>query len=228
MSITVTKTRQIIPVEDMNVASALKQEIARLTRENDFLQKKLANQSSSETQPVSQTNIFNPFKFVIIFPSFKEPSANPPIDPELASARAEIVRLKSQLESTFESDSLEKLQIVQQAVDTLSQELETNKVQAEQEREKLQRDLESREDKLRQIQSNLLLAEKELDKKFQATAAYGNMKKILVQKNNTIKILRQKVSTLGGREADNSDGQDDEGDARIENREVLEEEGFRI
>lgn len=44
MSITVTQTKQVIPVEDMNVATALKTEIARLTMENDSLRTHVANQ----------------------------------------------------------------------------------------------------------------------------------------------------------------------------------------
>ena len=73
-------------------------------------------------------------------------------------------------------------------------ELENSRKSAQEETEKLRQDLESREDKLRQVQSNLLLAEKELEKKFQATGAYANMKKMLMQKNETIKSLRKKLA----------------------------------
>lgn len=165
-------------------------------------------------------------------------SKNPPpqsvdvqqLESELSLAQGEINRLKSQLHSLLqenESDSMEKLQIVQQAVDTLSKELEVSQTKAAEETEKLKRDLESREDKLRQIQSNLLLAEKELDKKFQATSAYMNMKKILVQKNNQIKSLRRKVASLGGTEGGDDEESEEDGIA-LQKQSNLEEEGFRI
>ena len=79
----------------------------------------------------------------------------------------------------------------------ITQELQTSRSLAEEETEKLRKDLESREDKLRQVQSNLLLKEKELEQKFQATTAYINMKKILLQKNNMIKNLRKKLVEAG-------------------------------
>jgi hypothetical protein len=128
-----------------------------------------------------------------------------------------------------ESDSVEKLQIVQQAVDTLSKELESSKSKAEEQTEKLRRDLEAREDKLRQIQTNLLLAEKELEKKFQATSAYLNMKKILMQKNNKIKSLRRKLQSVGvtDEDEDKEPGEIRDGDDKRQEI-VEEEEGFSI
>ncbi|XP_035707177.1 leucine zipper transcription factor-like protein 1 [Folsomia candida] len=212
MSITVTQTKQVIPVEDMNVATALKTEIARLTMENDSLRTHVANQDQDSKNPPPQSVDVQQ------------------LESELSLAQGEINRLKSQLHSLLqenESDSMEKLQIVQQAVDTLSKELEVSQTKAAEETEKLKRDLESREDKLRQIQSNLLLAEKELDKKFQATSAYMNMKKILVQKNNQIKSLRRKVASLGGTEGGDDEESEEDGIA-LQKQSNLEEEGFRI
>jgi hypothetical protein len=83
------------------------------------------------------------------------------------------------------------------AVKNITAELERSRGIAEEETEKLRKDLESREDKLRQVQSNLLLKEKELEQKFQATTAYINMKKMLLQKNNMIKALRKKLPEAG-------------------------------
>ncbi len=158
------------------------------------------------------------------------------LESDLASALEEINRLKSQLQTLHqenESDSLEKLQIVQQAVDTLSKELETSKSKAMEETEKLKKDLESREDKLRILNSSLLLAEKELDKKFQSTNAYINMKKILMQKNNQIKSLRRKVVNLGGTTNETEDKIEKDEEQEDEELNVMrqnhqEEEGFRI
>ncbi|XP_068791742.1 leucine zipper transcription factor-like protein 1 isoform X2 [Struthio camelus] len=47
---------------------------------------------------------------------------------------------------------------------------------------------------LLKVQDQLCIAEKELEKKFQQTAAYRNMKEILTKKNELIKDLRKKLS----------------------------------
>ncbi|XP_054848154.1 leucine zipper transcription factor-like protein 1 isoform X1 [Eublepharis macularius] len=47
---------------------------------------------------------------------------------------------------------------------------------------------------LLKVQDQLAMAEKELEKKFQQTAAYRNMKEILTKKNEQIKELRKKLS----------------------------------
>ncbi|CAL9698249.1 unnamed protein product [Knipowitschia caucasica] len=55
----------------------------------------------------------------------------------------------------------------------------------------LQENLVSAKHDLLKVQEQLSLAEKELDKKFQQTAAYRNMKEILTKKNEQIKELRK-------------------------------------
>lgn len=57
----------------------------------------------------------------------------------------------------------------------------------------LQENLISAKHELLRVQEQLSLAEKELDKKFQQTAAYRNMKEILTKKNEQIKDLRKKL-----------------------------------
>ncbi|XP_035657933.1 leucine zipper transcription factor-like protein 1 isoform X1 [Branchiostoma floridae] len=57
----------------------------------------------------------------------------------------------------------------------------------------LEGDLISTKHKLLEVQEHLELAEKELDKKFQETGAYKNMKKMLTQKNDQIKDLRRRL-----------------------------------
>lgn len=44
------------------------------------------------------------------------------------------------------------------------------------------------------VQKQLSMAEKELEKKFQQTAAYQNMKGILTRKNDQIKDLRRRLA----------------------------------
>ncbi|XP_048415149.1 leucine zipper transcription factor-like protein 1 isoform X2 [Stegostoma tigrinum] len=58
----------------------------------------------------------------------------------------------------------------------------------------LQDNLISTKHDLLKVQEHLSLTEKELDKKFQETAAYRNMKEILTKKNEQVKELRKRLS----------------------------------
>ncbi|KAL8165504.1 UNVERIFIED_CONTAM: Leucine zipper transcription factor-like protein 1 [Gekko kuhli] len=58
----------------------------------------------------------------------------------------------------------------------------------------LEENLVTTKHELLKIQDQLAMAEKELEKKFQQTAAYRNMKEILTKKNEQIKELRKKLS----------------------------------
>ncbi|XP_066484360.1 leucine zipper transcription factor-like protein 1 [Tiliqua scincoides] len=58
----------------------------------------------------------------------------------------------------------------------------------------LEENLVSTKHDLLRVQDQLAMAEKELEKKFQQTAAYRNMKEILTKKNEQIKELRKKLS----------------------------------
>ncbi|KAG8442669.1 hypothetical protein GDO86_011456, partial [Hymenochirus boettgeri] len=57
----------------------------------------------------------------------------------------------------------------------------------------LEENLVATKHELLKIQEQLCLAEKELEKKFQQTAVYRNMKDILTKKNNQIKDLRKRL-----------------------------------
>ncbi|XP_031652148.1 leucine zipper transcription factor-like protein 1 isoform X5 [Oncorhynchus kisutch] len=58
----------------------------------------------------------------------------------------------------------------------------------------LQDNLVSAKHDLLRVQEQLSLAEKELDRKFQQTSAYRNMKEILTKKNEQIKDIRKRLS----------------------------------
>ncbi|NWW35293.1 LZTL1 protein, partial [Panurus biarmicus] len=58
----------------------------------------------------------------------------------------------------------------------------------------LEEDLMTTKHDLLKVQDQLSTAEKELEKKFQQTAAYRNMKEILTKKNEQIKDLRRRLS----------------------------------
>jgi hemerythrin-like domain-containing protein len=65
--------------------------------------------------------------------------------------------------------------------------------------------LETNEKRLKEIQYALSLAENELDKKFNQTNTYINMKKIIEQKNQQIRELRQQLSNYNNNEQDDDD-----------------------
>ncbi|ODM90088.1 Leucine zipper transcription factor-like protein 1 [Orchesella cincta] len=204
--VTVTKGKRFQPVEDMNVASALKMEVVRLTAENDILKSKLEEYGVPENDEVSQKN--------------KEAAAEQAtkLAEELSVAQNEIDRLMEIVKTKSEKDasSSEQMETVHDAIEKMRQELDSSQRLANEQTEKLRKDLEARESKLRQVQSSLLLAEKELDKKFQATGAYTTMKRILQQKNSQIKALRNKLVKLGALEDDDvGDGDNSNGGAGV-------------
>ncbi|XP_077324300.1 leucine zipper transcription factor-like protein 1 [Lithobates pipiens] len=59
---------------------------------------------------------------------------------------------------------------------------------------KMEEDLTGTKHQLLRVREQLALAERELDRKFQETAAYRNMKDILSKKNEQIKELRRKLA----------------------------------
>ncbi|CAI9580941.1 unnamed protein product [Staurois parvus] len=59
---------------------------------------------------------------------------------------------------------------------------------------KIEEDLTGTKHQLLRVREQLALAERELDRKFQETAAYRNMKDMLSKKNEQIKELRRKLS----------------------------------
>ena len=61
----------------------------------------------------------------------------------------------------------------------------------------LENDLSSTKHQLLDIQHQLNMAEKELERKFSQTGAYKNLKKMLTAKNEQIKELRQKLKNYG-------------------------------
>jgi hypothetical protein len=65
--------------------------------------------------------------------------------------------------------------------------------------------LESNEKRLKDVQQALLLAENELEKKFNQTNTYLNMKKIIEQKNQQIRHLRQQLSHNNNEQEEDDD-----------------------
>ncbi|XP_037078771.1 leucine zipper transcription factor-like protein 1 [Pollicipes pollicipes] len=120
---------------------------------------------------------------------------------ELASEKgelnSELGKLRSELEflrSSKDNVSKEQLEQIQGQASTVQRELEASLQQSEFSKTLLADELDTTKHKLQEIRSQLELAEMELDHKFQQTAAYRNMKKLLMEKNSKIKELRSKLS----------------------------------
>ncbi|XKL60233.1 hypothetical protein PGB90_001249 [Kerria lacca] len=99
---------------------------------------------------------------------------------------------------------IEELQkIIEQNINSISKEtnIEEKKLEAENIlqnydnvlKEQITNELEEMKQKVETAQSQLTLAEMELEKKFNSTAAYNNMKKIISKKNDQIKELRNRL-----------------------------------
>ncbi|CAF3632354.1 unnamed protein product [Rotaria socialis] len=84
----------------------------------------------------------------------------------------------------------------------LNQQLEETTRLISNKEETFSQKLESNEKRLKEIQQALLLAENELEKKFNQTNTYINMKRIIEQKNHQIRALRQQLTGDNDKEED--------------------------
>ena len=92
-------------------------------------------------------------------------------------------------------------------VSAAKEELMAEKQLSEKSQKELETDLISAKHRYLEVQHQLSLAEKELEKRFSETGAYKNLKKMLASKNDTIKDLRKKLSSY---EPSKNDADDEE------------------
>lgn len=156
---------KLAPLNEGGVSELLNKEISRLQEENDKLKARLR---TLESQAVSA------------------------LDEKCEAERAlnDLQKVQGEQQHTIHIQELSKLEDTVAAmqinfVKTLSASSSSQK--------ELQDNLVSAKHELLHVQEQLTLAEKELDKKFQQTAAYRNMKEILSKKNDQIKDLRKRL-----------------------------------
>jgi len=89
--------------------------------------------------------------------------------------------------------NLEAIEELEGQIKNLRMELESKEGSDNNVNEELLKNLSSSKHDLLRVQSELELASKELEKKFQQTVAYKNLKDILTKKNDQIKLLRKTV-----------------------------------
>ncbi|XP_066981924.1 leucine zipper transcription factor-like protein 1 [Macrobrachium rosenbergii] len=108
----------------------------------------------------------------------------------LQSTKEELAKLKDNVSSRPTVDDVSELS---DEVEKMRLEMTSQSQMHEDTQEQLSKDLTSYKNSLMQVKSQLMLAEKELEKKFSQTGAYQNMKKMLNKKNEQIKQMRQKL-----------------------------------
>jgi len=128
--------------------------------------------------------------------------------------KAEVESLKNQNTTDIETEvknyeNIKQLEQLNEAVDAAKQELLTEKKISEKSQKELESDLVASKHRLLEVQHQLNLAEKELEKKFSETGAYKNLKKMLGSKNATIKEMRKKLSVYEPSEINDDEREED-------------------
>ncbi|XP_051971291.1 leucine zipper transcription factor-like protein 1 [Xyrauchen texanus] len=156
---------KLAPLNEGGVSELLQKEISRLQEEKDKLKSRL---QTLESQAMSALDDRSKAERAL-----KDLQKNQG-DQQSATCAQEIANLEDTV-AAMQAD-FEK---------TLSAKVASQK--------DLQDKLVSAKHDLLRVQEQLSLAEKELEKKFQQTAAYRNMKEILTKKNDQIKELRKRL-----------------------------------
>ncbi|XP_076043955.1 leucine zipper transcription factor-like protein 1 [Oratosquilla oratoria] len=101
--------------------------------------------------------------------------------------------LRSLKGRTSDQPSAEEMALLSDEVEKMRLEISSNQQMHETEQQQLSNTLKDTKKQLQAVQSQLHLAEKELERKFYQTGAYLNLRKLLNNKNEQIKVLRSKL-----------------------------------
>ncbi|XP_054620853.1 leucine zipper transcription factor-like protein 1 [Dunckerocampus dactyliophorus] len=156
---------KLAPLNEGGVSELLNKEIARLQEENDILKAKLR---TLESQAMSV------------------------LDDKTKAERAlkDLQKVQGDQQLTAQS---KEISCLENTVAALKEDYERTLTVSAASQKDLQENLVTAKHELLRVQEQLALAEKELDKKFQQTAAYRNMKEILTKKNEQIKEIRKRL-----------------------------------
>ncbi|KAH0627257.1 hypothetical protein JD844_002768 [Phrynosoma platyrhinos] len=154
---------KLTPLHD-GASELLQKEIARLQEENEKLRSRL---KTIEVQATNALDEKSKLEKVVQELQIAQGDQKYNTTQDLSELESGMADLKYQLEKTLK-DSTEN-------------------------QKSLEENLVSTKHDLLKVQDQLAMAEKELEKKFQQTAAYRNMKEILSKKNEQIKELRKKL-----------------------------------
>ncbi|XP_077365131.1 leucine zipper transcription factor-like protein 1 [Festucalex cinctus] len=156
---------KLAPLNESGVSDLLNKEIAKLQEENDNLKAKL------RTLELQAMNV---------------------LDEKTKAQRAlqDLQKVQGDQQLTAQS---KEISCLEDTVAALRENYERSLTVNAASQKDLQENLVSAKHELLRVQEQLALAEKELDKKFQQTAAYRNMKEILSKKNEQIKDIRKRL-----------------------------------
>uniref|UniRef100_A0A8C2XGL6 Leucine zipper transcription factor-like protein 1 n=1 Tax=Cyclopterus lumpus TaxID=8103 RepID=A0A8C2XGL6_CYCLU len=160
-----TNKPKLAPLNEGGVSELLNKEITRLQEENDKLK---ARMRTLESQAMSA------------------------LDERTKADRALKDLQKVQGDQQL-ADQSQEISGLEDTVAALRDDYERSLSANSASQKGLQENLISAKHELLRVQEQLSLAEKELDKKFQQTAAYRNMKEILTKKNEQIKDIRKRL-----------------------------------
>ncbi|XP_075936600.1 leucine zipper transcription factor-like protein 1 [Anarhichas minor] len=160
-----TSKVKLAPLNEGGVSELLNKEIVRLQEENDKLKARMRTLESQAMSALDErTKAERALKDVQTVHGDQQLAAQ---SQEISSLEGTVAALRGDYERSLSANSASQ--------------------------KGLQENLISAKHDLLRVQEQLSLAEKELDKKFQQTAAYRNMKEILTKKNEQIKDIRKRL-----------------------------------
>ncbi|XP_031705677.1 leucine zipper transcription factor-like protein 1 isoform X3 [Anarrhichthys ocellatus] len=160
-----TSKVKLAPLNEVGVSELLNKEIVRLQEENDKLKARMRTLESQAMSALDErTKAERALKDVQTVHGDQQLAAQ---SQEISSLEGTVAALRGDYERSLSANSASQ--------------------------KGLQENLISAKHDLLRVQEQLSLAEKELDKKFQQTAAYRNMKEILTKKNEQIKDIRKRL-----------------------------------
>ncbi|KAL6097608.1 lztfl1 [Pungitius sinensis] len=160
-----TSKPKLAPLNEGGVSELLNKEIARLQEENDKLKTRMRTLESQAMSALDErSKAERALKDLQKLQGDQQLAAQ---SQEISSLEDTVAALKGEYERALSANSASQ--------------------------KGLQDNLVSAKHDLLRVQEQLSLAEKELDKKFQQTAVYRNMKEILTKKNEQIKDIRKRL-----------------------------------
>ncbi|XP_023655937.1 leucine zipper transcription factor-like protein 1 isoform X3 [Paramormyrops kingsleyae] len=160
-----TSKPKLAPLNEAGVSELLNKEISRLQEENDKLKSRLR---AVESQAMS---------------ALEEKS-------KVEKTLKELQKIQGEQQRALHSQEISSLE---DTVAALQADFQKSLSDSTASQKNLQDNLVEAKHELLRVQEQLALTEKELEKKFQQTAAYRNMKEMLSKKNEQIKEIRKRL-----------------------------------
>ncbi|KAJ3610966.1 hypothetical protein NHX12_020982 [Muraenolepis orangiensis] len=180
---------KLAPLNEGGVSELLKKEITRLQEENEKLKGRLRNLESQAMSVLDEkTKAERALKDLRMVQGDQQvPDFLPgPGGPNL------LLLLSGALPDQDQDQDLES------TVAALREDYERSLDVSAASQKDLQQNLVTAKHELLHVREQLAMAEKELDRKFQQTAAYRNMKEMLTNKNEQIKDIRKRLQSFNG------------------------------